>query len=151
MRNQKKMLGKAILIATQAHNGQFDRGGNPYILHPYRVMSRLVGECLEIQQAAILHDVVEDSDITIEDLRKEGFSERVLHTLSLLTKVDGQDYDEYIQAICECYDAIVVKMEDIKDNSDITRLKGLTEKDFKRMEKYQRSFVLLKSELEKFK
>jgi len=143
-RNLHKLLSKAIQIASEAHEHDLDRGGSPYILHPLRLMFRLRTDDPELMAIAVLHDVVEDSDWTIQDLREQGFTERVLKALTLLTHDDGSPYDDYIEKISKNIDAIFVKMEDLRDNSDITRLKGVTEKDLKRTEKYHRSFVRLK-------
>jgi len=143
------MLGKAILIASTVHASQKDKGGNAYILHPIRIMMRLRTTDDELMQIAILHDVVEDSkEWDIEKLAAEGFSYRVLTALDLLTHNSEDSYQDYIKNISTNADAIRVKIEDLRDNSDITRLKGLKEKDFKRMEKYHRAFQFLKATLE---
>ncbi|MBL4851143.1 MAG: hypothetical protein JKY90_02510 [Gammaproteobacteria bacterium] len=142
---KNEQLGRAIVIACNAHEGQFDKGGNPYILHPLHLMDQLLFD-KQLATIAVLHDVVEDSDgkVTIATLGKEGFSERVCAALDLLTHRKGDDYIEsYIKRICTSYDAIRVKRKDLAHNSDITRLKGITEKDLKRMEKYHCAFVLL--------
>jgi len=89
------MLNKAIEIANRTHAGQVDKGGAPYILHPLRVMLSRENELERI--CAVLHDAVEDSDITFDDLRKEGFSEEVITILDCLTKRDGESYDEFIR------------------------------------------------------
>lgn len=143
-RNLHKLLSKAIRIASEAHEKVLDRGGSPYILHPLRLMFRLRTDDPELMAIAVLHDVVEDSEWTIDALRHEGFSERVLSALSLLTHDDGSPYSDYIEKISTNLDAVLVKMEDLRDNSDITRLKGVTEKDLKRTEKYHKSFIRLK-------
>lgn len=138
------MLGRAIAIASIAHQNQKDKGGNAYILHPMRIMMRLRTDDSELMSIAILHDVAEDSpEWTLDKLREEGFSERVLSALSLLTHDPYTSYEDYIKAIGTNPDARRVKMEDLRDNSDITRLKGISEKDFRRMEKYQRAFRYL--------
>jgi (p)ppGpp synthase/HD superfamily hydrolase len=149
-RNLQRLLTKAIRIAAVVSEKVLDKGGNPYILHPLRIMFRLRTDDPELMMIAILHDVVEDSDWTIEDLRKEGFTERVLKALTLLTHTEGVSYSDYIERIATNIDAILVKMEDLRDNSDITRLKGVTQKDLLRTEKYHRSFVSLKEARKKF-
>jgi len=138
------MLGKAIEIAVSAHAGQTDKGGQPYILHPLWVMNQVrhLGEDYMI--VAILHDVVEDSDWTIEMLGDNGFHTKILHALTLLTHNPKQDYDEYIKMISFNPIAIAVKMKDLEHNSRITRLKGLRKKDFDRLEKYHRAYTYLK-------
>lgn len=145
-RNQNKLLAKAIAIASEAHVKQLDKGGKAYILHPLRVMSTMPQDDPEMMQIAVMHDVVEDSDWTIEDLRKEGFSDRVLDALSLLTRGD-EDYETYIDNIATNPDATRSKLGDIRDNSDITRLKGIREKDFERMKKYHHSYLKLSASL----
>ena len=87
-------LEKAISLATEAHKGQTDKNGAPYILHPLRVMARVKSNTEKI--VAVLHDVIEDTDYTIENLRKNGYSKEVLEAIDCLTKRDGEDYDEYI-------------------------------------------------------
>ncbi len=132
---------KALQIASKAHAGRKDKGGKSYILHPIRIAMRLRTEDEELMAIAIMHDVVEDSDYTFIDLEKLGFSARVIAALKLLTHYKGQSYDEYIDNMAHNIDALKVKREDLRDNSDITRLKGVTEKDIKRMEKYQRAYL----------
>lgn len=144
---KKSMLGKAIMIASAVHVDQTDRGGKAYILHPMRLMMRLRTDDEELMSIAILHDVVEDSDWTFEDLIRTGFSPRVLAALVLLTHVGGEAYEDYIERIGISLDAIMIKKEDLRDNSDITRLKGITDKDLLRTRKYHRAFMRL-SELE---
>lgn len=146
------MLGKAIAIASKVHETQKDKGGNAYILHPIRIMMRLRTNDEELMQIAILHDVVEDSDDwSVDRLRQEGFSDRVLSALELLTHESDLSYEDYVKKISTNLDAARVKLEDIRDNSDVTRLKGLREKDFKRMEKYHRAYLFLKNALENMK
>ncbi|UZE97277.1 hypothetical protein [Alkalimarinus alittae] len=140
--NKNKQLEKAIQIAVSAHRGQFDRGGKPYILHPLHLMNQLMFD-IELATIAVLHDVIEDSDITLEHLEEEGFSERVCTALTYLTHKSGQSYEDYISDIAQNYDAIRVKRKDLEHNSDITRLKGVKEKDLLRMKRYHKAFVLL--------
>lgn len=143
------MLGKAIAIASKVHETQRDKGGHAYILHPIRVMMRLRTDDEDLMTIAILHDVVEDSkDWTLEKLRREGFSERVLAALDLLTHRPDESYEAYVKKIATNRDATRIKLEDLRDNSDITRLKGLRQKDFQRMEKYHRAFLFLRTTLE---
>lgn len=138
------MLGKAIALAAQAFEDVKDKGGQPYILHCLRVMNNLHTDDEELKIIAVLHDVVEDcKDLTLRELQMLGFSDRVIKALDLLTHRKEVSYDDYIKAISFNADATKVKLADLKDNSDITRLKGLTKKDFDRMEKYHRSFIYL--------
>lgn len=135
------MFDKAMFIAAREHLGVRDKGGHAYILHPMRIAMRLRTNDEELMSIAVLHDVIEDSKMTFEDLYNEGFSERVVAALRLLTHQKGVSYDDYIDAMRGNRDALRVKREDLRDNSDITRLKGVTEKDIARMAKYQRSFL----------
>lgn len=130
------MLDKMIVLATTAHAGQFDKGGRPYILHPLRVMSFLKSDDEELQCIAIGHDVVEDTHVTYADLRNAGMSERVVAGIAALTKQKGETYVEYKEKVFANEDAMRVKMCDLRHNSDIRRLKGVTQKDIERMAKY---------------
>jgi len=130
------MLSAAIRIAINAHDGQYDRGGMPYILHPLRVMSFLKSSDEELQTIAVLHDVVEDSTVTWWDLREAAMSERVISAVRALTKIPGQSYDEYRDAVFSNRDAMIVKLADLRHNTDIRRLKGVTIKDRERMARY---------------
>lgn len=140
---EEQQLEKAISIAVEAHKGQYDKGGKPYILHPLHLMSQLMFD-LQLATIAVLHDVVEDSNYSLEDLEKVGFSSRVIAALLLLTHNEGEDYlDDYIPKVCFSYDAVRVKRKDLEHNSDITRLKGVSMKDLERMRKYHTAFVML--------
>lgn len=130
------MLSAAIRIATNAHDGQYDRGGNPYILHALKVMHYTKSQDEEIQCIAVLHDVIEDSDVTWWDLREAAMSERVINAVRALTKVPGQSYDEYRDGVFSNRDAMLVKLADLRHNTDIRRLKGITVKDRERMARY---------------
>jgi (p)ppGpp synthase/HD superfamily hydrolase len=146
MKTQQMLLSTAIYIAAKAHEHQLDKGGSAYILHPLRIMTRLAAESVEVQQVAVLHDVLEDSDmITGETLSTLGFSPEVIKSLELLTHAREVSYEDYISKLSSDLMASIVKMEDLKDNSDITRLKGITRKDLQRVEKYHRAYTLLKS------
>ncbi len=137
-------FGKAMFIAAREHLNVKDKGGHAYILHPMRIAMRLRTDDEELMSIAVLHDVVEDSKVTFQDLIDEGFSARVVDALRLLTHQKGVSYDDYIDAMRGNLDALRIKREDLKDNSDITRMKGLSEKDFERMKKYLRSFAKVK-------
>lgn len=142
------MLDKMLVIATNAHAGQFDRGGNPYILHPLRVMSYLNTDDEELMCTALGHDVIEDTKITYRDLRDAGISERVIAGIRALTKLPGQTYDEYKEGVFASVDAMRVKMADLRHNTDIRRLKGISEKDIERMVKYQKFYLELQARLD---
>lgn len=142
------MLSKMILIATNAHDGQFDRGGTPYILHPMKVMHYLKTDDEELQCIALGHDVIEDTKVTYKDLRDAGISERVIKGIAALTKMPGQTYDEYKEGVFANVDAMKVKMADLRHNTDVRRLKGVTEKDIQRMEKYHRFYLEIMAKLQ---
>lgn len=130
------MLSSAIRIATQAHDGQYDRGGMPYILHPLKVLHYCKSQDEEILCIAVLHDVVEDSSVTWSDLSEACMSERVISAVRALTKIPGQSYDEYREAVFSNRDAMLVKLADLRHNTDIRRLKGVTVRDRERMARY---------------
>lgn len=142
-----EMLGKMLVIVTNAHAGQFDKGDNPYILHPLKVMHYLKSDDEELMCIALGHDVVEDTAVTYKELRDSGISERVVSGIRALTKIPGQTYDEYKEAVFANPDAMRVKMADLRHNTDIRRLKGVTEKDIARMAKYHQFFMEIKSKL----
>ncbi len=131
------MLDKAIRIAATAHEGQTDKAEQPYILHPLRVMFMLRKETEKI--CAVLHDVFEDTDITIEYLRKEGFSEEVLIALNALTRRENESYDDFIGRVIENKTACKVKLADLSDNMDLSRISNPTREDYNRIEKYRKA------------
>ena len=131
------MLEKAILLAVKAHTGQKDKADQPYILHPLRVMLNMDTENEMI--AAVLHDVLEDTRLTADDLRTEGFSEEAIGAVQYLTKNDGEEYEAFIDRIQQNAIARKVKLADIEDNMNIRRFKSPespTEKDIGRLKKY---------------
>lgn len=142
------LLSNAIALAATKHADQFDKGGAPYTLHVLKVMHYTKSTDLEILIIAVLHDIVEDTDVTYDDLREMAFSERVIAGVKALTKVEGQSHEEYKAGILANVDAIIVKMADLRHNSDIRRLKGITEKDIKRVTKYYSMWLELKIALE---
>lgn len=144
------MFDKAMFIAAREHLGMRDKGGHAYILHPMRIAMRLRTSDEELLSIAILHDVVEDSKLTFVDLIAEGFSTRVVNALRLLTHQKGVSYKQYIENMRHNRDALLVKREDLRDNSDITRLKGVTEKDFLRLKKYAEAFIMVENYLKEF-
>lgn len=142
----ENLLDKAIIIAVKAHSGQLDKAGAPYILHPLRVMLDLKNENERI--VGILHDVLEDTDITIEYLKNNGFKDEreILEALISVTKNESENYDEFIQRVKLNPIGIKVKLADLKDNMDIARISNPTEKDHKRVEKYRGAKEILLSE-----
>ncbi len=137
-------LNKAIKLACEAHDGQFDKAGKPYILHPLRLLIKLKN--IDEMQVAVLHDVVEDSDMTLEVLRKKGFEESVLKAIECLTKKTGEDYSDFISRVLLNDLARKVKIEDIKDNMDLSRLDKVEEKDLERIAKYHAALKRLESQ-----
>jgi guanosine-3',5'-bis(diphosphate) 3'-pyrophosphohydrolase len=142
-----EMLDTMLVIVTNAHHGQFDKGGNPYILHPLKVMHYLKSDDEELMCMALGHDVIEDTKVTYKDLREAGITERVINGIRALTKQPGQTYDEYKQGVFENEDAMRVKLADLRHNTDIRRLKGVTEKDIARMAKYHTFYLEIQSKL----
>ena len=135
----KIILDRAKAIATSAHEGQVDKAGKPYIDHPMRVMN--MGKTVEEKIAGVLHDVVEDSEWTFDMLEKEGIPKDVLDALRCVTKLsEDEDYDHFIERVKINPLAVKVKINDLKDNMDITRLGEVTEKDLARLNKYIRAY-----------
>lgn len=140
-------LERAIRIAMKAHKGQTDKYGNPYILHPLRVMG--MGRTEEERIVGILHDVVEDTAWTFDDMRKEGFSERIVAALDCVTKrSEDEDYDKFVARTRTNPLAIRVKLNDLTDNMDIRRMGEVKEKDVKRLNKYLRAYRLLAADMD---
>ena len=135
----KIILDRAKAIATSVHEGQVDKAGKPYIEHPMRVMN--MGKTVEEKIAGFLHDVVEDSDWTFEMLEKEGIPKDVMDALRCVTKLsEDEDYDHFIERVKTNPLAVKVKLNDLKDNMDITRLGEVTEKDLAILNKYIRAY-----------
>jgi len=130
-------LERAIAIAATAHAGQVDKGGSPYILHPLKVMLRMTA--LEERIVAVLHDVVEDCGISLDDLRKEGFSEEVLSAIESVTKVPGESYEHFVERAAQNPIGRVVKLADLEENSDLSRIASPSWEDLERVEKYRRA------------
>lgn len=128
-------LERAIEIAARVHAGQRDKAGEPYILHPLRVMLSLGGKYERM--AAILHDVVEDTPVTREDLEREGFPPEVLEAVDALTKREGERRLDAAARAVRNPIARAVKLADLKDNMDLSRLPDLTERDFARLREYE--------------
>lgn len=136
-------LERAIAIAATAHAGQVDKGGAPYILHPLKVMLRMT--TLEERIVAVLHDVVEDCAISLDDLRKEGFSEEVLSAIESVTKVPGESYEDFVERAAQNPIGRVVKLADLEENSDLSRIASPSWEDLERIEKYRRAIGRLHS------
>lgn len=136
-------LGEAIAIVAAAFKHKLDRGGIPYIMHCLYVMNAMPADDPELMVIAVMHDLIEDTNWTIPELVMFGYSKRITDALTLLTHVEGVPYEDYIRAIATNPDAKIVKRADLRHNSDITRIKGLREKDFVRLQKYHTAFAYL--------
>ena len=127
----------AIILAAQAHKGQIDKGGQPYILHPLRVMLNMNTE--EARIIAVLHDVIEDTDIELSTLKKYEYSDEIIKAIEALTRLPEENYTNFIKRVKENNLAKLVKMADIDDNSNINRISNPTEKDYRRIKKYNKA------------
>lgn len=139
-----ELLSKMISFAAQMHEGQLDRGGKPYILHVLQVMFNLGNiEDEELQCIGVGHDLFEDTKATEEDLRNLGCGDRIISGIYNVTKMPGESYEKYVNKVSSSLDSIRVKKADLEHNSDIKRLKGVSEKDLARQAKYQALYALL--------
>ncbi|NTW37933.1 MAG: HD domain-containing protein [Syntrophobacteraceae bacterium] len=136
-------LERAITIAAQAHQGQTDKAHEPYILHPIRVMLRL--STPDERMAAVLHDVLEDTDWSRTDLEREGFSRAVLDAVEALTRRSDETYEDFLHRVSLNPIALRVKLADLEDNLDASRIAQPTDRDVRRMEKYRAARALLES------
>lgn len=127
-------LERAIELAARAHAGQRDKGGQPYILHPLRVMMAVTTDAERI--AAVLHDIVEDTSITFDDLVAEGFADDVVDAIRALTKFEGETREQAAKRIVRDPIARAVKLADIADNMDLTRIPVPSERDHARLREY---------------
>ena len=132
---------KALRLCFEAHKDQVDKGGSPYVFHPFHLAEQMKDESSTI--VALLHDVVEDTDYTFADLRHMGFESEVIEALRLMTHDENIPYMEYIEKIRENPIARAVKLADLKHNSDLTRLDAVDERILERKEKYSRAIRLL--------
>lgn len=135
-------LNRAIAIAAEAHAGQNDKAGKPYILHPLRLMAAMTYEDARI--VAVLHDVVEDGDgWTLDRLREEGFSDHEVQAIDALTRRRGEEYADYITRLSGNALAVEVKRADLRDNMDLNRLVPRTDEEWDRYAKYARALAYL--------
>ena len=133
----KNLLSKAIQIATMAHDGQLDKANQPYILHPLRVMLSLSDEKERI--VGVLHDTIEDTDVTYEQLESMGFDEEIIEGLKSVTRLSDESYNKFIDRAKLNPIGKNVKLADLDDNMDISRIKNPTDKDYQRLEKYKKA------------
>lgn len=136
------LVEKALQIALDAHSGQVDRAGMPYIMHPIAVAVRQ--KSTDAFAVAVLHDVMEDSEYTADDLRKHGIPEHIIEALILLTHAEGEPYMDYVKKIKSNELAKVVKLADLEHNSILSRLPNITEADIARQHKYAEAIRVLK-------
>lgn len=144
-----QMLNTMLYLAVNGHNGQYDRGGNPYILHPLKVMHYLKTTDEELQCIAVGHDLIEDTKATYAELIAVGISNRVIVGIKALTKLPGETYQEYKERVFANEDAMRVKLCDLRHNTDIRRLKGATQKDIERTAKYHEFYCEILARLNK--
>ncbi|MGH7126793.1 MAG: hypothetical protein ACREFI_20620 [Stellaceae bacterium] len=137
-------LERAIAIAAEAHAGQVDKAGAAYVLHPLRMMLRVTTPAERI--VAVLHDVCEDCpEWTFDRLRAEGFSEQVIEALQSVTKRSGEDYEAFVRRAAENPIGRCVKLADLNDNCDLSRIASPTQRDFERIRKYRAAIALIES------
>lgn len=134
------LLERAIALAVQKHAGQSDKSGAPYILHPLRMMTRM--KTTDAMMAAVLHDIVEDTDTTLTNLRREGFPENVVAAVDALSRRDGESYEDFTARAGAESLSRQVKIADLEDNMNLLRLgkAGLSEKDVERLNRYLRAW-----------
>ena len=137
-------LERAIAIAAEAHSGQVDKAGAPYVLHPLRMMLRLI--TAEERMVAVLHDVCEDCPgWTFDRLRGEGFSDHIIEALESVTKRDGEDYGAFVARAASNPIGRRVKLADLHDNCDLSRIAQPTKRDHERIEKYRRAIAVIEA------
>ena len=137
----KEMTKKALALCFEAHKDQKDKSGLPYIFHPFHLAEQMEDEDTTI--VALLHDVIEDTEYTIEDLKKAGFSQNIISAIALMTHNPQMPYMEYVRAIKSNPIARAVKLADLRHNSDMTRLDIITQRDEERAQKYLDAIVIL--------
>ena len=140
-----ELTKKAMKISFEAHKEQTDKNGMPYIYHPIHLAEQMQDEATVC--VALLHDVAEDTDITLEDLKQEGFSSEIMDALRLMTHDDAVPYMDYVRKIKENPIATAVKLADLKHNSDLTRLDVVDDAALTRAEKYKKAIALLSGSL----
>ena len=138
------LVEKAIEMSYNAHKGQYDKAGKPYISHPIYIANKM--KTNEEKIVALLHDVIEDTQVTIDCLKKEGYCEKTIKAIEAITKKPGEDYFDYINRLKEDPLARKIKIEDLKHNMDLNRIKNPSEKDLERIEKYKRALEILRGE-----
>ena len=140
-----ELLSRMILLATEAHKDQYDEGGHPYILHPLKVMYYLKTVDEELQCIAVGHDLIEDTWVTVQDLINRNFTARIIFGIIGLTNVRGETDEEKFARLTQNVDIARVKMSDLRHNTDVRRLKGVTQKDIDRMVRYHNLYLKLEA------
>ena len=140
------MTKMALKLCFEAHKEQIDKTGLPYVFHPFHLAEQMTDELSTV--CALLHDVIEDTDYTAEDLTALGFDEKVIEVLGLLTHEDGVPYMDYVKKLSSNETAVKVKIADLKHNSDLTRLDHIDEKALIRADKYKKAIALLTNRCE---
>ncbi len=135
---------KAVNLMFEAHKEQRDKSGLPYVFHPFHLAEQMEDETTTV--VALLHDVVEDTDYTLDDLRRMGFSEEACKAIDLMTHREGVPYMDYVRRIKTNPVAVKVKLADLRHNSDMSRMEEPTERDLQRAEKYREAMRLLLDE-----
>ena len=138
-----KQTKMALKLCFEAHKEQIDKTGLPYVFHPFHLAEQMTDELSTV--CALLHDVIEDTDYTAEDLTALGFDEKVIEVLGLLTHEDGVPYMDYVKKLSSNETAVKVKIADLKHNSDLTRLDAVDEWALKRQQKYEAALEFLLS------
>lgn len=136
-------LEQAIALAAQTHAGQKDKAGQPYILHLLRVMMEVDTD--EEQIVAVLHDILEDTDVKVSDLYRMNFTDEIVQAVITLTRNEKEDYFDFIDRVSKNDLARKVKMVDLRDNMNWDRIQNPTKKDVERMQKYQKAYYMLKT------
>ncbi len=136
-----ELTKKALKLCFEAHKEQVDKSEMPYVFHPFHLAEQMTDETTTV--VALLHDIVEDTDMTFEDLEKQGFSDEIISALRLLTHDKNTPYMEYVGEIKKNKIATAVKLADLRHNSDLTRLSVIDEKALKRKEKYEKAIKFL--------
>ena len=142
MSTNNELLEKALRIAVEAHAGQVDKSGKPYIFHPLRVCCRCFTD--EEKMVALLHDTIEDTEITTEDLLSEGFPPYIVEAILSISRNEDETYEEFVKRTGLNPLGRAVKLHDLEDNMDISRLEQVTEKDLDRLNKYIKAYRYLK-------
>lgn len=144
-REAGRLLEEAIALAVEAHRGQTDRAGAPYVLHPLRMMFRVKTDAERI--TAVLHDVVEDTEWTLEGLRERGFPEEVVEAVDHLTRREGESYEAFTARAASHPVARRVKIADLEDNMDVRRIAAVAADDVERLTRYHRAWRSLTADL----